>query len=438
MTRHCIFKNLYLQDGNLYYLYNNTAPKDFPLARLWEFYTKPKVAHDNHAADVDSIIIPETIENFRRIIKERREEGLNPDLEEYDAGITIHIQHYRNWWHCMDDSANLFLRYCKYFGICTYDRTTKIAALLFANLDINHSNMYPSARELFKCFGEAFHIKENRSSGYGEHFPFKVYHFQQVALGVGDEVWHPYLAPDMKMNTANQTIREWHIDYLRECTGLPKKPLPKGLAHVPSDKVQPKVVLSNRPYVDGRSILGLDQLYYKLKDDIPNLEIRYILGETLQSQIKDFDDVDVLLIPHGAATANLIFLPPGAVVVEVSAFGAHTFHDEAISKSMEFLDLTFMHLDCAGRIEPILPKLTSLTRGDLAAFQSASTEDQMTVIEYQGQWPEPQPIYTLFGGPHEMFYFFNYRPDIAEAKTVVMQAVALWRQKKSSSKIEKL
>ncbi len=62
-------------------------------------------------------------------------------------------------------------------------------------------------------------------------------------------------------------MRLWHVQYLRKCAGLPPGP---------AARTMPNIALVNRGIMDGRSILGIDQVYWDLKMSHPDLEISMV------------------------------------------------------------------------------------------------------------------------------------------------------------------
>lgn len=145
---------------------------------------------------------------------------------------------------------------------------------------------------------------------------------------------------------ANQTMALLRTKFLRQCASLPPVPLTQS---------RPSVVLINRPYNDGRSILGLDEIYAKLRAKLPpgvDLSLRIPRGGmTLHEQASLFNDASVVVIPHGAATANFNFLSHDTVILDVFALERKRLHDKGILDSLPTppYNLTMIPIDCASK-----------------------------------------------------------------------------------------
>ena len=145
---------------------------------------------------------------------------------------------------------------------------------------------------------------------------------------------------------ANNTVSQLRTKFLRQCAALPPVPL---------IQPRPSVVLINRPYNDGRSILGLDEIYVKLRAKLPpgvDLSLRIPRGGmTLHEQASLFNDASVVVIPHGAATANFNFLSLDTVILDVFALERKRLHDRGILDSLPSppYNLTMIPIDCASK-----------------------------------------------------------------------------------------
>ena len=102
---------------------------------------------------------------------------------------------------------------------------------------------------------------------------------------------------------ANATMGLKRVEYLRQCAGLPA---------VPPAMSSPSVLLVNRPFDAGRHIIGLDDVYDRLKRRLPpEVPVRLYLPriESLEAQAATFASANVVVVPHGAGNANFLFLP---------------------------------------------------------------------------------------------------------------------------------
>lgn len=98
-----------------------------------------------------------------------------------------------------------------------------------------------------------------------------------------------------------------------------------------------------------------DRLKHLLPPDV-SLTLYYPRGGmAFHEQAAAFDNASVLVIPHGAATANFVFLPLDAVVLDVFAMSTKHEHDKGIMGSLPLppYNLTMMAVNCSSRCFPL-------------------------------------------------------------------------------------
>lgn len=156
---------------------------------------------------------------------------------------------------------------------------------------------------------------------------------------------HNVPSREVRYKQAAADISLKRVQFIRQCAGL---------APTPTPRTRPSVLLVNRPWADGRSILSLDDVSDRLRRALPpDVNVRIFLprGDAgIADQASAFDAATVVVAPHGAATANFNFLPHDAVALGVFALKGRFGHDEAVGASMPAppYNLTVLPIDCTG------------------------------------------------------------------------------------------
>ena len=186
------------------------------------------------------------------------------------------------------------------------------------------------------------------------------------------------------------------------------------------------------PFGDGRSIIGLDDVYDRLKRELPpdvELTLHFPRGGSgLNDQASTFARASVLVIPHGAATANFAFLPLDAVVLDVHALDKKFDHDSGIIHSLPTnpYNLTIRSINCADKTEPHatlwtqIPQWDRLTDSEKLEMLSPAVvnEDLVHRLKQLLKW-----------SVIDWLDYRAYHPDPEELTEEVKAAVELWREK---------
>lgn len=246
---------------------------------------------------------------------------------------------------------------------------------------------------------------------------------------------------DMKLNESNLVwcrsfafeqsdtkTGQKRIEFLRKCASLPP---------VPPEQENPSIVLINRPFGDGRSIIGLDDVYDRLQRVLPpNVELTLHFprgGSGLNDQASTFAKASVLVIPHGAATANFAFLPLDAVVLDVFALKKKHNHDKGIIGSLPSppYNVTILPVDCSNATEPHstafteIPQWNQLTAEEQAELLSPAKVNRELV----------RRLKELLGfSVIDWLDLRAYHPDTEDLTQAVLDAVDLWKEKVSYRK----
>ncbi|GAB4819229.1 hypothetical protein N2152v2_006275 [Parachlorella kessleri] len=283
-----------------------------------------------------------------------------------------------NWWHAHDDTSQAAFRFCKYLGRCRHAdfRPGSTGMLIFNSSPLEEA---PAAvQEMFSCLGTAHRIEKHEGSlPTGDTGPPIL--IEEAVFGSGDEIVHPYLA-------------ETSIEGVDEVLHLFQQAKPSGLA------------------VDVQGVT-------------------FVTGMSYEEQARLFDATDIIVQPHGAATANFAFLPRHAVVVQVANQLAHRIHDQAIVEGLPKpgYNVTFLPFECDGDTVPIINKLYKDTQ-----FQALNETDQLHFLKNSNRLDaRSYDIVQRLKGWHVGMYFLNYRPKVALLAEAMVNATQLWHAKQA-------
>jgi hypothetical protein len=251
-----------------------------------------------------------------------------------------------------------------------------------------------------------------------------------VYFGVGKSVIQPNVALEIDGEFAFEpskveTSRK-RIEFLRQCASLPP---------VPPIQENPTVVLINRPFADGRSIIGLDDVYDRLKRELPedvHLHLHFPRGGSgLHDQASTFAQASILVIPHGAATANFAFLPLDAIILDVHALDKKFQHDHGIVESLPSspYNVTILSVDCSSKTEPHSTAWTQIPQwGKLSDSEKAELLSPAKVNNDLVHRLKSLLGYSVI----DWLDLRAYHPDAEELTQQVLDAVKLWRSKTES------
>ena len=345
-----------------------------------------------------------------------------------------------NWYWAVNSISNTFHRLCDQMGVCTQKQVHEVALLQPATYSEKHrtaqhlairTGQHSSASDELKgCLGPMFWVDHPRMHDPSEWVADELVLMSNVHMGVGKTVVQPNVAlvseQDKKKFMFGPTSIETgqkRIEFLRTCASLPP---------VPPITDKPSVVLINRPFGDGRSIIGLDDVYDRLKRELPedvDLTLHFPRGGSgLNDQASTFSRASVLVIPHGAATANFAFLPLDAVVLDVHALDKKFKHDSGIIKSLPTnpYNLTIRSINCADKTEPHatlwtqIPQWSKLTDSEKLEMLSPAVVNEDLVHRLK----------ALMGwSVIDWLDYRAYHPDPEELTAEVVAAVELWREK---------
>lgn len=433
----CVFKHLALYQGELLYIVDDQDEVEavtMPNPTVFDLEAETLSIVDYA---VPNIVHPITLDALKlRIKSSTRKKALS--VARYEQAMFQRVRSLTNWYWAMNSISNTFHRLCDQLGACSQDQVHEVALLQPATYSEKHrtaqhlairTGQHSSASDELKgCLGPMFWVDHPRMHNSDEWVADELVIMDSVHIGVGKTVVQPNVALELKKGkfafgpTSIETGQK-RIEFLRRCASLP--PLPPV-----TDK--PSVVLINRPFGDGRSIIGLDDVYDRLKRELPpdvELTLHFPRGGSgLNDQASTFAKASVLVIPHGAATANFAFLPLDAVVLDVHALDKKFDHDSGIIRSLptDPYNLTIRSINCADKTEPHatlwtqIPQWDRLTDSEKLEMLSPAivNEDLVHRLKQLLKW-----------SVIDWLDYRAYHPDPGELTEEVKAAVELWREK---------
>ncbi|GAB4813471.1 hypothetical protein N2152v2_000517 [Parachlorella kessleri] len=308
-----------------------------------------------------------------------------------------------NWWHTMDDVVVTGFRFCKYFGRCRYE-DLRSAASGVALINAQPFSGIPSpVKEAFSCYGSLLRLERMPADQLQQEAAKPLVVIRELLLGVGDEITHPYMAKPLRLRRASDAMRLQQIEVLRQCAGLPQESPPRAV---------PNLRIVNREYGAGRSMLGLAEVLAVLDKRRPsglpfNVEVVYPTGFNFTQQARLFDGADILMIGHGAAAGNMIFLPRRAVVLNLAALDLHRGQEGRVVEGLPkpAFQVTYVKVFGDSYTEPIVDKLRTHD-----GFLALPPEDQAHLLLHpqKNDTRTLRIVRQLFQNWHwAMFYFVS-------------------------------
>ncbi|KAK9815553.1 hypothetical protein WJX72_005621 [[Myrmecia] bisecta] len=334
--RTCKIKNGVLWKGKLYVVAPDDADSKpaIPELRLHDTWqaTKPHDGSIYELADLVEVVAPGGELPFAHASRVTR----------FARGIATSRQLPGNWYHMLGDTlTNLYTRMCKYLGACTFgDEHFQDNVILYFDSRPGDDTTPPGQEVEINCLGTRveswLYFQEDEAIVIGQLF-----------VGAGDECGNSYCY-DSDLMTKTSLDRQWGwIRFIRACTGLAEEP--------PFRMRNPHVAIINRRYSSGRSIVVAGDAYahFQTRKDYAGEDWRgatfsliTLEGLTLASQAKVFDMTDIVVAPHGAATANFYFLGKKPVIIRIDGNGLHrhldTTHNDELLPNIEGAKVMFI------------------------------------------------------------------------------------------------
>eukprot|EP00889_Picochlorum_renovo_P002631 jgi/Picre1/29661/NNA_005044.t1 len=199
----------------------------------------------------------------------------------YEHSMFQRVRSLTNWYWAMNSISNTFHRLCLQLGACTQAKVHEVALLQpatysptqrerkNAHIAIRTGQHSSASDELKGCLGPMFWVDHPRMHDSREWVGDEMVIMEETYFGIGKSVIQPNVALEIDGSFAfeqsDTKTGQKRIEFLRKCASLPP---------VPPEQENPSIVLINRPFGDGRSIIGLDDVYDRLQRVLPpNVEL---------------------------------------------------------------------------------------------------------------------------------------------------------------------
>ncbi|KAL3143320.1 hypothetical protein ABBQ38_002159 [Trebouxia sp. C0009 RCD-2024] len=199
---------------------------------------------------------------------------------------------------------------CSYLNRCSYtEEDLKDFHILLANDQEEEISVMPAAsQEMFNCFCKRALMLHNDI-----FFKDHVVVVGTLLAGIGPTCrGYPWCRPQWgRSPMVGNMVTTWQ-ERMLDCTGMPRNVI------APADTINVAVI--DRHYSAGRSFLNLPDVISHLQARFPgtlNITVDKLEGKSLRQQAALYYNASIVIQTHGAALGNVIFLPRGAVVIDI-------------------------------------------------------------------------------------------------------------------------
>lgn len=293
--RVCVFKDLVMFKGGLFYIYADARP-DIPDIVV-NFH------HDFHFEVI--------LHHVSEISAEGHEAAKQAEV--ITAATLTWRQWHLNYYHGLGESVfEVHSLACKWLGYCGASNSSDLVPIFIERPgdQASWAQFLPAAESALKCLfpGPNYFIGDNRIQD-------KMFLLRTSAAGIGpynrkwrgffdqgEEFKHVYAAVDKRVSAA-------YRDRLIKCYGLEYEDFnPEGPY---------KVTIVNRQYHKGRHMVNSLDIAQRIEElpQVQSTRIVYMEPLPFKEQIKVYASSQVLIMTHGAALVNIMFMPEGSAVV---------------------------------------------------------------------------------------------------------------------------
>lgn len=303
LHRVCKYYNLLLWNGTLYYPTTDLTtleqgPPRVPISWVsLSPFDKMEFGQDQWA----EVVLPQDLPfNWETTPKLSMKEALFWKLTFQD-----------NYGHLLGEHGPIIHNLmCSYLNRCSYtEEDLKDFHILLGNQKEEEVSVMPAAgQEMFNCFCKRALMLSNDI-----FFKDHVVVVGTLLAGIGPTCrGYPWCRPQWgRSPMVGNMVTTWQ-QRLLDCTGLPKDVI------APADTIN--LVVIDRHYSAGRSFLNLPDVISHLQVKFPgtlNITVDKLEGKSLRQQAALYYNASIVIQTHGAALGNVIFLPRGAVVVDI-------------------------------------------------------------------------------------------------------------------------
>lgn len=311
--RVCIFKNIVLWEGQLLYVANG----ELVLPEIDINWLEPTRLNIQIVQQHDVL-----------------QAWSSAQVEDVPLALLGHQVNFGNYYHVFVETLPTWHNVmCKYLDLCNYDEGSQVQLWLLEERGEHLSGVtahLPALNTLYSCLSPTppRHIKEHTNYG-------KVVLFEKAIAGMGPDVrafhqWRPRFFDHFVASSA-ESMHSWR-HRLAQCLDVPFD------TAVASQKPV-RVTIVNRSYKAGRHLLNAGELQARILGKWAHsvVQIVDLQGLDLHHQLALFQQTSILIWTHGAAMADLLFLPQGAGAIELIPWPhAEQAHEWAHSIAADF------------------------------------------------------------------------------------------------------
>lgn len=405
--RVCKFKNLLLYKSDIHYLYSGHVKPELPVIMAnWhhDYYFEAVVTH------VDELTDAMKAAQVMRI----------------KAATMTWRQWHLNWYHGVGESIfEIYSSACTYLDYCGSTRNSSELTPIFIEKpgdDLSWEEALPPAASALKCLypTQAWWIKDKAIQD-------KVLLLETAVAGIGpfNRKWKGFEEKGPEFAKVYSPIPEQlshcYRDLLIQCY------------NVKFPKIKPEgpfeITLVNRQYHKGRSMVNTAGIITSMKamHQVSSVKLVYMEVLSFRQQLEAYAGAQVLVMGHGAAFANILFMAPDSVVIVYNWIPTYTAEQLSphswITEYMKDLALpvNFVGTSADDR-RHILPQKENLI--NQPEYQQLDATEKLALLEHG-----ICPTTILLPGCHEMA--LNFAVDWKLLEDAMKVAFANLRQRQS-------
>lgn len=293
--RVCVFKNLVMFQGRLYYIYSDARPEipDIQVNFHHDFHFEVALVHV-------SAISPEM-------------HAAATQAETITAATLTWRQWHLNYYHGLGESVfEVHSLACKWLHYCGTANSSDLAPIFIERPgdQASWAQFLPAAETALKCLfpGPNYFLGDDRIKN-------KLFVLKTSATGIGpfNRKWRGFFEQGNEFKKAygpvDRTVAKAYRERLIKCYKLQYNQF---------DAAGPfQVTIVNRAYHAGRHMVNSVEVAQKLQEmpQVSSTRVVYMEPLSFKEQIKVYASSQVLIMTHGAALVNILFMPEGSVVV---------------------------------------------------------------------------------------------------------------------------
>lgn len=295
--RVCFFHSLVVYQSQLVYLYQGPRPPEIPDILLnWHM--------DLH---LDIVTMSASPRSRKFVVMKEAQ------VQHIKVSTLTWRQYHLNYYHGMGEAViDIYNLACKYLHYCGTRNSSQMTPIYIEKPGdrMSWEQALPSAAQAMHCLfpGKAHWIGDSDIHD-------KVLLLETAVVGIGpySRRWRGFPDQAAKFKevygTMDVHVAETYRIRLTQCFNLQYK---RHSTEGPYD-----VTIVNRDYHKGRHIVNVKEVAEGIAamDHVKSTRVVYMEPLTFKQQIQVYADSQVLVMTHGAALINILFMPKGSAVV---------------------------------------------------------------------------------------------------------------------------